>query len=221
MYTYYLCKDNNTIYKLEFLLKTEKIDYYLSLLENYLTELVFREEREEKKLVEKEKIDEEIQDNIKIEDYLILVNKKVITNTDTIEDYLPLLVTIKNKEYSFLRSYTIIMLIRLLARKLKKINNPYINKISKLLKSSNYLDYNLMCNIFMDKFGNIIKERTFDYDSLISLLSNLEVKVIEEYSKNELSAFWQGDEVERLIAESIVNDSIANKDAIKRLGINI
>ena len=53
MFTYYLCDDNNTIYRIEFSIKQEEKKYYLSLLDNYLNELIFIEENESKKLVEK------------------------------------------------------------------------------------------------------------------------------------------------------------------------
>ena len=49
MFTYYLCDDNDTIYRIWFSIKQEEKEHYLSLLDNYLTELVFIEENELKK----------------------------------------------------------------------------------------------------------------------------------------------------------------------------
>jgi len=122
MFTYYLCDDNNTIYRIEFSIKQEEKNYYLSLLDNYLNELIFIEENESKKLVEKELIEEENNDNIYNENgYLSLVKDEVI-KVEKIEDYLPSIITIKTKKYYFLRSYTISMLIYLLSDDITRSN---------------------------------------------------------------------------------------------------
>ena len=49
MFSYYLCGDGETIYRVEFSLKQDEKKKYLSLLENYLSELIYVEEVEIKK----------------------------------------------------------------------------------------------------------------------------------------------------------------------------
>ena len=102
MFTYYLCADNDTIYRLEFSIKPEEREKYLSLLDNYLNELVFLEEQEFKKLTEKSKIESEELDIISIKNGQLLLERQGVSHTEKIEDYLPWIATIKIKEYSFL-----------------------------------------------------------------------------------------------------------------------
>lgn len=105
MFTYYLCDDNDTIYNLEMSIKQEDKDYYLSLLENYLKELVKVNEKVEKELIEEEKILEETKENVSLEDSVIFLEKNEITNVEKIENYLPSIVTIKTKKYLMPHSY--------------------------------------------------------------------------------------------------------------------
>ncbi len=86
-----------------------------------------------------------------------------------------------------------------------------------LLNNSSFIDFSLIRKMFLDDNGNLIGERIIDYTSLISLLRDLKVTIVEKYSKNYLAAFWQGDEADRCVAEGIVDDSIANDKAIKEL----
>lgn len=140
MVTYHLCGDGETIYRLEFSIKPEEKDYYISLLENYLTELIFVEERE--------KLDKENKDSLDEEDNQIFLTNARVTNASTLEDYLPLLVTIKTKKYHFLRPYTIFMLIKLLWDDLDKIDSPYIVKMACLLDNSEDYQEAYKINIF-------------------------------------------------------------------------
>ncbi len=70
---------------------------------------------------------------------------------------------------------------------------------------------------FFNKSGNIISAKQNDYDSLISILNNLKVEISNKYWQDELLSFWQGDEAKRCIAESIVTDSLKNKEVIQIL----
>ena len=210
MFTYYLCDDNDTIYNLEMSIKQEDKDYYLSLLENYLKELVKVNEKGEKKLIEEEKILEETKENVSLEDSVIFLEKSEITNVEKIENYLPSIVTIKTKKYLMLHSYTITILIKLLAKELEKATNPLISKITSLLNYSRYIDFNHIYKTFFDEDGKIISEKVMDYNSLSSLLKNLEIQIDLVYSYNHLSSFWQGDDMERATAEGIINDSPKN-----------
>lgn len=214
MFTYYLCDDNETIYRIELSIKPEEKKYYLSLLENYLTEMIFIEEKELKKIVKEEAVEEENSDDLSIEDNCLFLKKTIVTGMDRIEDYLPLIVTVKTKRYFFLRSYTIFMLIKLLSDELNQIDSLYAIKTENLLNNFNYIDFSLIYTIFFNQFGTIINKKIYDYNSLMNLLRSVEVKVTEKYSKSELSTFWQGDEAERCLAEGIVSDSKANKEAI-------
>lgn len=221
MYFYYLCDDKETIYRVEYSIKQEDKKYYLSLLENYLNELVFVEESELKKLVEEEKIENEDEDNLGLENHLIFLNKIMVTSVDKIEDYLPFVVTVKTKKYFFLRSYTIYLLIKLLSKDLDKIDSPYIVRIASLLNYSIYncVDFSSIRTIFLDESGNVFPERFHDYNSLMSLLRSLKMEITNEYSYSGLSCFWQGDDMERSFAEGVVTDSKANKKALKALNL--
>lgn len=221
MFTYYLCDDNDTIYNLEMSIKQEDKDYYLSLLENYLKELVKVNEKVEKELIEEEKILEETKENVSLEDSVIFLEKNEITNVEKIENYLPSIVTIKTKKYLMPHSYTIYILIKLLAKDLEKTTNPLISKITSLLNYSRYIDFNHIYKTFFDEDGKIISEKEEDYNSITSLLKNLEIKINLVYSYNHLSSFWQGDDAERAIAEGIVNDSPKNKEALKKLNLTL
>ena len=216
MYTYYLCNDNETIYRLEFSIKPEEKEHYISLLGNYLTELVFCEEDEQKKLVEKKKIEKENKDNLSRENYQLLLEQARVTSSEEIEDYLPFVITVKTKKYSFLRSFTICLLIKLLSKDLDKTDSPYVSKLEKLL-SGFYFDFSKILEFFGDESGNLSPERYIDYTSSINLLRNLKVNITEQYSRSALLNFWQGDEAERCIADGIVSDSDANKEALKKL----
>lgn len=218
MYFYYLCDDNETVYRVEYSIKQEDKERYLSLLENYLTEFVFVEENEVKKLVEEE-IEKENEDNLSVENHLIFLNKIMVTNVDKIEDYLPFVVTVKTKKYFFLRSYTIGILITLLSKDIDKVDSPYIIEIASLLNNFNYIDFSLIRNIFLDESGNVYHERFNDYNSLMNLLRSLKMEITEKYSYSGLSCFWQGDDMERSLAEGIVTDSKANKKALKELNL--
>ncbi|HBA37826.1 MAG TPA: hypothetical protein DCY94_03805 [Firmicutes bacterium] len=217
MVTYHLCGNGKTIYRLEFSIKPENIDYYISLLENYLTELVFAEEKESKKLVEREKLDKENKDSLDEEDNQIFLTNARVTNASTLEDYLPLLVTIKTKKYHFLRPYTIFMLIRLLWDDLDRIDSPYVVKMASLLDNSDYIDFSQLLAIFLEESGNVCPEKYFDYNSSMCLLRGLKIEITEKYSRCALSNFWQGDEAERELADSIVSKSSSNREAIKRI----
>ena len=220
MDTYYLGSDNETIYKIEFSIKEKDRAKYLSLLEKYLEELVFSEETEYKKLVEEDKIEEENQEGISIENHIFFLHLSAVIEKQKIEDYLPWIVTVKKKKYSFLRSYTIFMLMALLSDDLDKVNNSYSKQIEKLMGCSRYINFSFVLSFFFDSSGGIIPERGLDYHSFLELLQNLEGKIIEKYSKSFLASFWQGDEAEREIADGIVGDSAANKVAIKRLNFD-
>lgn len=149
MFTYYLCDDNETIYRIEMSLKQEEKEYYLSLLENYLAELIFVEESKLKKLVQEEEIETENNDSIVMENGQILLEKTIVTHVEKIEDYLPSIVTIKSKKYFFLRMYTICYLIKLLSDDLNKIeHHPFIDKIAGILKNSHYIDFKLIFETF-------------------------------------------------------------------------
>lgn len=219
MYTYYLCDDNETILRLNLKIREEDKSYYLSLLENYLSELVFVEENEKKELVEKNQVAKKSKDKISIENCQIFLEKQMVTNTEEIEDYLPSVVTIKTKRYFFLRFFTIYVLIKLLSKELENVNTPYIKEISELLRTD-YLDISLIYNIFWEA-GSVSAKRSYDYDSLIKILKSLEIETTNKYSKWDLINYWQGDEAERETAESIANDSTSNKEALVRLNLSL
>ena len=220
MFTYYLCDDNNTIYRIEFSIKQEEKNYYLSLLDNYLNELIFIEENESKKLVEKELIEDENKDNIYNENgYLSLVKDEVI-NVEKIEDYLPSIITIKTKKYYFLRSYTISMLIYLLSDDITHSSNPILKKIvsSPRQKMYYFIDFSTIYSFFFDENGNLLNGKDFDYNALRDLFQNLNVVKDTRYSANELICFWAGDDAERAVADSIVRDAFKNKEYLNKLG---
>ena len=218
MFTYYLCDDNKTIYRLELSIKREKMEYYLSLLENYLTELVFIEENETKKLVKKEKIKQENKESINFENGQLLLEKQEVLNIEEIEDYLPSIITIISKKYSFLRSYTIFMLIKLLSDDITRSNNTYIKKILNLFDKSRcwYVDFSSIYGFFFNKTEEFLEDKYYDYNSLEDLLGSLDVNITAKYSVNELLSFWAGDEADREIADGIVNDATTNKNFLRR-----
>ena len=98
---------------------------------------------------------------------------------------------------------------------------PLISKIIGLLNYSRYIDFNHIYKTFFDEDGKIISEKEEDYNSLSSLLKNLEIKIDLVYSYNHLSSFWQGDDMERETAEGIVNDSQKNKEALQKLNLTL
>lgn len=222
MFTYYLCDDNDTIYRIWFSIKQEEKEHYLSLLDNYLTELVFIEENELKKLVDKELIERENKESIYNENGLLSLEKIEILNIEKIEDYLPFVITIKAKKYCFLRPYTIFMLISLLSDDISRSNNPLTKKIYSLLGPNRYyyVDFESIYKLFFDESGEFLKEKHFDYNSLYALFGNLDVDIELRYSANELRCFWAGDDAERASADGIVNDAILNEEMLKKLPSN-
>lgn len=219
MLTYFLCDDNETIYRIEMTLKQENKAYYLSLLENYLTELIFIEEKTVKKLVPKEEVDKENKESVNIEDSQIFLEKTKVINEEKIDDNLPFVVTIKTKKYLLPRTYTILTLICLLAKDLETIDNLLLAKINNLIDISCFINFNAIVRVFFDEIGNIVSERTIDFSSYHSLLKNLDLKIDEKYSRSYLSNFWQGGEMERETATSIVSKASLNKEALKKLNL--
>ncbi len=126
MYTYYLSDDKDTIYKIKLSLDLDSRDKYITLLKNYLRELVFVDESNLKKLIDKDKIEEENGEDISSDDYFIYLSKRDVIDTSIIEDYLPYVVTVKTTKCYFLRSYTICVLIGLLSNELKDSDNQYV-----------------------------------------------------------------------------------------------
>lgn len=217
MFTYYLCNDGETIYRIEFSLKQEDKKEYLSLIENYLGELIFVEEAEQKKLMKEEQIKKEGKDTFSIDDYKIFLKKTTVMSFDKIEEYLPFVVTLKTRKYFLLRFWTICILIKLFLADCNEFENPDVNKIAHLLGNSQYIDFSLIYSVFFDESGNLFPERFYDYDSLMRLLKKLDITITEKYSRSALINFWQGDEAERELADGIVSDSLTNKKALKKL----
>ena len=199
MFTYYLDDDNGTIYRIEMSLKQEEKEYYLSLLDNYLTELIFVEENKLKKLVQEEEIQKKNQESIGIENGQLLLEKAMVTNVEKIEDYLPSIITLKSKKYFFLRPYTICLLIKLFSNDLDKMEH----------------------HPFVDENGKLLNEKFYDYHAFINLLKNLKQEITEKYSRSGLINFWQGDDAERCVAEGIASDASANKDYLRKLNLEI
>ncbi len=221
MFSYYLCGDGETIYRVEFSLKQDEKKKYLSLLENYLSELIYVEEVEIKKIMKEEEIKKENKEDFSIEDCMIFFKSTTVIDVCNIEAYLPSVVTLKIKRFSLLRFWTIFLLIKLLSEDLKCFGNPNIIKIAHLLGYSEYIDFSLMNSVFFDGAGNLFPERFYDYHSLIELLRSLEVTITEKYSRSSLINFWQGDEAERELADGIVLDSSANRKALKNLNFQL
>ena len=219
MFTYYLCDDNNTIYRMSFSIKQEEKDHYLSLLDNYLTELVFIEENKTKKLVEKELVEEENKDSIYSENGQLSLEKTEVLDTEKIEDYLPSIITLKTKKYCFLRPYTIFMLINLLSDNITYSSKPLTKKIASLLGQNRdyYVDFSSIYEFFFDKSGELLREKYFDYNSLYSLFGSLDIDIELRYSANELRCFWAGDDAERATADGIVHHATSNKEMLKTL----
>lgn len=213
MYTYFLCDDNNTIYKFKFSIKDEDKEHYLSLLENYLNEFVFLEEIVIKEYVKKDLIENVNKETISKEgDYLILERKDAI-DTQCIEEYLPYVVTIKTRKYRFLRPYTISMLLYLFeddktVRKkydsLYKLVDFYFIKLSSLYK------------FFYNEEGQLKQENYLDYNAVCSLFGNIDVRPDERYSTTYLRSFIGIDDMEQAQADGIVEDSSSNKEFIKK-----
>ena len=111
MYTYFLLEDDDTAYRIKFFINENEKEKFLSLVGNYLEEIVFIEENEIKKLVEKEKIDEENKEKIYNDEGGLFLERTEVIKTEEIEDYLPYIVTLKTTKYRFLRSYSIRLLI--------------------------------------------------------------------------------------------------------------
>lgn len=218
MFTYYLCEDNDTIYKMEFSLKEDKINYYLSLLERYLEELVFIEEIETKKLLAKDKIEQEKRETINNENNLLFLERTEVINSMKIEDNLPYVITIKIRKYAFLRPYNIFMLVKLLSNYLTNSNNPYIGKVLDIFNKNqySYIDFSSMYAFFFAKRKELIKTKALDYNSLQDLFRSLDINITTKYSLNELLNFWNGDDAERALADSIVRDATANKKYLKK-----
>lgn len=221
MFSYYLCNDGETIYRIEFSLKQKDKKKYVSLLENYLNELVYVEETEIKKLIEDSKIKKENKEDFSIEKYMIFLRRSTVIDVNKIEEYLPFVVTLKIKKFFLPRFWTISVLIKLLSEDLKCFGDSNIGKIAHLLGYSEYIDFNLINSVFFDEAGNLFPERFYDYHSLIELLRSLEVTITEKYSRSLLINFWQGDEAERELAEGIVLDSSANRKALKNLNFQL
>lgn len=219
MFTYYLCKDNDTIYRIEFSIKPEEKERYLSLLDNYLTEFVFIEEKEEKKIVEKEDIEKENKDSINIENGQLLLDRAEVLNIEEITEYLPSIIAVKTKKYSFLRSHTILLLMNLFLNDISHFNNPLTENIATLCRQNRYwyVDFCSIYSFFFDKNEEPLGEKYLDYNSLKDLLKNLDVNITMRYSMNELNCFWAGDDAERATAEGIVNHALTNKKFIKKL----
>lgn len=219
MFTYYLCDDNNTIYRMKLSIKQEEKEYYLSLLDNYLTELIFIEENVSKRIIEKELIDRENKDSIYSNNGQLLLEKAEVLNAEKIEDYLPYIITIKTKKYSFLRPYTIFMLINLLSDDITNSNNHLAKEITSLLdlRKDYYIDFNSIYELFFDKNGEFLKEKIFDYNSLYSLFGSLDINIELKYSANELRCFWAGDDAERATADGILYDATSNKEILKKI----
>ncbi len=222
MFTYYLDDDNETIYRIEMSLKQEEKEYYLSLLNNYLTELIFVEENKLKKLVQEEEIQKENQESVGIENGQLFLEKAMVTNVEKIEDYLPSIITVKSKKYFFLRPYTICLLIKLLSNDLDKMeHHPFVDKVISLLNHSCCIDFKLIFETFFEENGNLLNEKFYDYHAFVNLLKNLKQEITEKYSRSGLINFWQGDDAERCVAEGIASDAPANKDYLRKLNLEI
>lgn len=217
MFTYYLCKDDDTIYHLEFSIKPEEREHFLSLFDNYLNERVLISENTVKKILEEGKIEGENQDTISIDNDQLLLEKTEVLSTEKIADGLPFVVTIKQQKYSFLRSYTVCALANLFSNDMTHSGNPLAKKIADLPGRIPgwYVDFQAIYKLFFGE-NESSKEESCDYRSLKKLLGSLDAVITESYSANELNCFWAGDDAERDTAEGIVRCATSNKVYLKK-----
>lgn len=218
MYTYFLCNDNNTIYRIEFSIKKEKVEKYLSLLENYLNETVFVEESESKKLVSQEEVERENNDSVSVVSGKIMLEKNMVVKTENIEDYLPCVTTIKTTKYFFLRNYTILMLVALLPK--SSLNNKYINALFDN-ELTGWIDFKSIYKFFFNDEGEFLQESYFDYITFKELLEDLDIRKPYKYSYSYLSGYCGIDDADNALAEGINESAESNKKYLEKLSINI
>lgn len=217
MYTYFLCDDNDTIYKVKFSIKEDDKEYYLSLLDNYLNEFVFIEENISKKLIEKESINKENKKTIANNNGILVLERTEIINIECIEEYLPYIVTIKTRKYNLLRSYTISILLNFLFDE-EKVIERYESLLRQVRCYS--IEFSSLYKFFYNDANEIKEENDFDYKALYSLFKNLDASVIEKYSISRLRCFDAMDDADRELAEGIITDASSNKVFLKKLNSN-
>ena len=217
MYTYFLCDDNETVYKLEFSINGDEKDYYLSMLNCYLNELIFIEESEIKKLIEKDKIDEENKEKVFNKEGTLFFSKTEVANSELIEDYLPYIITLKTKKYYFLRPYTITLLLNLLSKEITS-NSRASSLLEKV--EERFIMFDSIYNFFFDKAGKLKKEKYLDYTALCSLFERLDINIYDYYHTYDLRGYFGMDDADRAVAEGILEDSAKNKQMLKILNQN-
>ena len=217
MYTYFLCDDNKTIYKLEFSINGDEKDYYLSMLNCYLNELIFIEESEIKKLIEKDKIDEENKEKVFNKEGTLFFSKTEVANSELIEDYLPYIITLKTKKYYFLRPYTITLLLNLLSKEITS-NSRASSLLEKV--EERFIMFDSIYNFFFDKAGELKNEKYLDYTALCSLFERLDISIYDYYHTYDLHGYFGMDDADRAVAEGILEDSAKNKQMLKILNQN-
>lgn len=220
MYTYYLCDDLETIYRISFSIKESDKGDFIALLKKSLSELLVLDSHEGKKLLQEDKVDEENKDLIAMEGSQLFLYRSRVINKEKIEDYLPWIVSVNEEKCSFIRNTTILFLIWLLEGDLDKVNNSLAYPVSSSVDGRSYLDFNLIYNTFFDEDGNVSCELLDDYDSLMELLRSLHLEIDTQYSYSYLSNFWQGDDADRAVADGVVEDSRKNRAALKKLNLS-
>lgn len=221
MFAYYLCDNYETIYRLEFTLKKEQVDYYLSLLRNYLDELVFVDEVEQKNLAQREDKGEEPEEQIIASGNEILLKRKKYIHVEDIAEHLPLVVTEQTKSYRFLRPYAIRMLIAMLSSVLEKEEiHPYISKIQNVLGFCAFIDFQELYTMFFDDAGCLLLQKYYDYEAISQIFKDAVPVIDNTYSRSSLVAFCGGEEAEYEIAEGIVEKSQANAIVLKQMNLS-
>lgn len=219
MFTYYLCDDGDTIYRIWFSLPKEKRNYYFSLLQKYLEELVFTGEQTRKNLVTKEKMSKEIEDEICVFDYQITLQRKERKVLEELESDLPLVVEENTKSYSFLRPYTIRMLIMLFLKEVENAEpNSMMYRIMHKLGYSKSFDFCFLYTTFFDEAGSLIPANSYDFVAFKQIFEDLNISIDNTYSSNALACFY-GDEADTEVAEGILRKSLENRELIAKMNL--
>ncbi len=219
MYTYFFLEDDDTTYRIKFFIKENEKEKFLSLVGIYLEEIVFIEENEIKKLVEKDKIDEENKEKIYNDDGVLFLERTEVIKTEEIEDYLPYIVTLKTTKYRFLRSYSIRLLISTFSDDIAT-DDARITSLLKMREIS-YIDFDDLRRFFFDEEGNFKKEGYYDYKSVCTFFDEVSIKITDIFSIKELAhSYWQ-DDMDREFIETVPKDTILNKQALKVLDFNL
>ena len=213
----YLLGDNNTICRVELTIAEKNVEYYKDLLLAYLKELVLIDIDSDRKIVFCKQEDKECID-IESAQYVNSAVLKKVTHEYTEQDVDGLYCLIERttiSAYTYLRLQTILVLIRLLTLANSLPQDPILISLAEEIHNYNHISFLQLKDLFFDENATIKPESALDYNTLISLLNNLEWSVSYEEASTYFNLAFTGiDEMERSTAEWVLNESRNNSEIV-------